>query len=63
MGVYNRISIFQDRHHAGNGASPLDTMRTLEHYLNDIMRGGGDGPSEHIKGEILQHICMFPVGR
>ena len=26
-----------------NGVSPLDNMRTLEHYLNDMVRGTGGG--------------------
>jgi hypothetical protein len=33
-----------------NGTSPLDNMRSLEHYLNDLMRGAGDTP-DHLKGE------------
>ncbi|XP_021925454.1 cytoplasmic polyadenylation element-binding protein 2 isoform X1 [Zootermopsis nevadensis] len=34
-----------------NGTSPLDNMRSLEHYLNDLMRGAGDTP-DHLKGFI-----------
>ena len=26
-----------------NGVSPLDSMRTLEHYLNDMVRSSGGG--------------------
>ncbi|XP_025418528.1 cytoplasmic polyadenylation element-binding protein 2 isoform X2 [Sipha flava] len=36
---------------SGNGTGPLDNMRNLEHYLNDIMRSGSDNP-EHAKGFI-----------
>lgn len=36
---------------SGNGTGPLDNMRNLEHYLNDIMRSGTDNP-EHVKGKI-----------
>ncbi|XP_050420635.1 cytoplasmic polyadenylation element-binding protein 2 [Adelges cooleyi] len=36
---------------SGNGTGPLDNMRNLEHYLNDIMHSGGDNP-EHAKGFI-----------
>lgn len=34
-----------------NGTSPLDNMRNLEHYLNDIMRGAGDASDHHLKGK------------
>lgn len=34
-----------------NGNSPLDNMRTLEHYLSDIMRAGAADTPEHLKGE------------
>jgi hypothetical protein len=40
-----------------NGTSPLDNMRSLEHYLNDLMRGAGDTP-DHLKGE---HATLSPV--
>lgn len=33
-----------------NGNSPLDNMRTLEHYLSDIMRAGAADTPEHLKG-------------
>jgi hypothetical protein len=33
-----------------NGNSPLDNMRTLEHYLSDIMRAGATDTPEHLKG-------------
>ncbi|VVC41422.1 Hypothetical protein CINCED_3A015473 [Cinara cedri] len=36
---------------SGNGTGPMDNMRNLEHYLNDIMRSGSDNP-EHVKGYI-----------
>lgn len=42
--------ILQDRMTA-NGNSPLDSMRTLEHYLTDIMRAGAVDTPEHVKGE------------
>ncbi|KYM79551.1 hypothetical protein ALC53_09990 [Atta colombica] len=32
-----------------NGNSPLDNMRTLEHYLSDIMRAGAADTPEHLK--------------
>lgn len=34
-----------------NGNSPLDNMRTLEHYLSDIMRAGAADTPEHLKGK------------
>lgn len=40
----------QDRMTA-NGNSPLDNMRTLEHYLSDIMRAGTADTPEHVKGK------------
>lgn len=41
-----------------NGSSPLETMRGLEHYLNDIMRPPTD--SADIKGELncLESIIL-----
>lgn len=42
----------QDRMTA-NGNSPLDSMRTLEHYLSDIMRAGTADTPEHVKGKII----------
>lgn len=44
------MNCFQDRMTA-NGNSPLDSMRTLEHYLSDIMRAGAADTPEHLKGE------------
>lgn len=35
-----------------NGTGPLDSMRNLEHYLTDFMRGAGDAP-EHLKGKYV----------
>ena len=37
-------ALFQERSGLGPAteASPLDTMRSLEHYLTDIVRGSGD---------------------
>ncbi|KAK0164659.1 hypothetical protein PV328_003256 [Microctonus aethiopoides] len=32
-----------------NGNSPLENMRTLEHYLSDIMRAGATDTPEHLK--------------
>lgn len=40
-----------------NGTSPLDNMRSLEHYLNDLMRGAGDTP-DHLKGKKI-HILSI----
>lgn len=37
-----------------NGASPLENMRGLEHYLNDMMRGSND--SADVKGEFIFNI-------
>lgn len=37
-----------------NGNSPLDNMRTLEHYLSDIMRAGAADTPEHLKG--MSHV-------
>lgn len=39
-----------------NGNSPLDNMRTLEHYLSDIMRAGAADTPEHLKG--MSHISL-----
>ncbi|XP_071448399.1 cytoplasmic polyadenylation element-binding protein 3 isoform X1 [Hetaerina americana] len=50
----NRDALFQYQERTmgnANGTSPLDNMRSLEHYLNDLMRGAGDAP-EHLKGFI-----------
>lgn len=47
--------MFQDRMTA-NGNSPLDNMRTLEHYLSDIMRAGAADTPEHLKGK--SHIFL-----
>lgn len=41
---------FQERM-VGNGNSPLESMRTLEHYLSDIMRAGATETPEHMKGK------------
>ncbi|XP_065331743.1 cytoplasmic polyadenylation element-binding protein 2 isoform X3 [Cloeon dipterum] len=45
---------FQDRLPTTNGASPLDNMRSLEHYLNDLMRSQGtsNGEPPELKGFI-----------
>lgn len=47
-----------------NGNSPLDSMRTLEHYLSDIMRAGVADTPEHLKGKIEVNpklkIVWFP---
>lgn len=40
-----------------NGTSPLDNMRSLEHYLNDLMRGAGDTP-DHLKGKEIHILSM-----
>lgn len=45
-----RMLFSQDRMTA-NGNSPLDSMRTLEHYLSDIMRTGAADTPEHVKGK------------
>jgi hypothetical protein len=41
-----------------NGTSPLDNMRSLEHYLNDLMRGAGDTP-DHLKGKKFMYFSML----
>jgi len=41
-----------------NGTSPLDNMRSLEHYLNDLMRGAGDTP-DHLKGKNSIYFPCF----
>ncbi|XP_053598143.1 cytoplasmic polyadenylation element-binding protein 2 [Microplitis demolitor] len=46
-----QLPFHQDRMTA-NGNSPLDNMRTLEHYLSDIMRAGAADTPEHLKGFI-----------
>lgn len=40
-----------------NGASPLENMRGLEHYLNDMMRGAND--SADVKGEFIFNISTL----
>jgi hypothetical protein len=45
----------QDRGGLGNG---LD-MRSLEHCLNDIMRGVSDMPPDHLKGECQPKKVFF----
>lgn len=40
-----------------NGGSPLETMRGLEHYLNDIMRQPAD--SADIKGRHFLKFALF----
>lgn len=45
-----------------NGNSPLDNMRTLEHYLSDIMRAGTADTPEHVKGKstcLLINHCIY----
>ena len=39
-----------------NGNSPLDSMRTLEHYLSDIMRAGAADTPEHLKGKSIKNL-------
>lgn len=52
-----RLTFFKERClTSGNGTGPLDNMRNLEHYLNDIMRSGTDNP-EHVKGKSL--LCVI----
>ncbi|CAB3384727.1 Hypothetical predicted protein [Cloeon dipterum] len=43
----------KDRLPTTNGASPLDNMRSLEHYLNDLMRSQGtsNGEPPELKGK------------
>jgi len=48
---FDVFDVFQER--CGNGTGPLDNMRNLEHYLNDIMRSGTENP-EHVKGKHLR---------
>ncbi|KAI4485407.1 hypothetical protein M0804_006912 [Polistes exclamans] len=54
------MNCFQDRMTA-NGNSPLDSMRTLEHYLNDIMRAGAADTPEHLKASKDTLLCPCPV--
>lgn len=42
-----------------NGNSPLDSMRTLEHYLSDIMRAGAADTPEHLKGKPMKIIILI----
>jgi len=51
--------MFQER--CGNGTGPLDNMRNLEHYLNDIMRSGTENP-EHVKGKVTAHNLYHNIG-
>lgn len=51
--------MFQER--CGNGTGPLDNMRNLEHYLNDIMRSGTENP-EHVKGKVTTHNLYHNIG-
>ncbi|EZA53229.1 hypothetical protein X777_06308 [Ooceraea biroi] len=50
-----------------NGNSPLDNMRTLEHYLSDIMRAGAADTPEHLKvkgkGAIAESLSRRAVTR
>lgn len=52
----NFNNFFQDRCGVvnANGGSPLETMRGLEHYLNDIMRPPPD--STDVKGQFFHII-------
>ncbi|OXU30903.1 hypothetical protein TSAR_016426 [Trichomalopsis sarcophagae] len=43
------VSNFIAERMTANGNSPLDSMRTLEHYLSDIMRAGAADTPEHLK--------------
>jgi len=52
----------QDRMTA-NGNSPLDNMRTLEHYLSDIMRAGATDTPEHLKGTCNIFLSRIKVER
>ncbi|GAB1859988.1 hypothetical protein CAJAP_00941 [Camponotus japonicus] len=47
---------FQQDRMTANGNSPLDNMRTLEHYLSDIMRASAADTPEHLKG--MSHILL-----
>ncbi|CAB3384726.1 Hypothetical predicted protein [Cloeon dipterum] len=48
----------KDRLPTTNGASPLDNMRSLEHYLNDLMRSQGtsNGEPPELKGKA--HVLL-----
>lgn len=51
--------IFQERSVGNaNGTGPLDNMRNLEHYLNDIMRGGSEAQDHHLKGKNKQSFIV-----
>ncbi|XP_018905502.1 cytoplasmic polyadenylation element-binding protein 2 isoform X2 [Bemisia tabaci] len=58
---------YQDRN-TGNGGGPLENMRNLELYLNDIMRGN-DNPDQQLKGFVncnqnaLQSIAQMHAGK
>ncbi|KAK0090810.1 hypothetical protein PV325_003830 [Microctonus aethiopoides] len=39
-----------------NGNSPLENMRTLEHYLSDIMRAGATDTPEHLKDCVVDTV-------
>ncbi|RLU22578.1 hypothetical protein DMN91_004856 [Ooceraea biroi] len=57
---------FQQDRMTANGNSPLDNMRTLEHYLSDIMRAGAADTPEHLKGPSLRVfflVGMFSEGK
>jgi len=43
----------------GGGASPLDSMRTLEHYLNDIVRGSGDPSYANCNASTLHSLAQL----
>jgi hypothetical protein len=53
---FDVFDMFQER--CGNGTGPLDNMRNLEHYLNDIMRSGTENP-EHAKGKVTAHNLLY----
>nr|KAF7423108.1 hypothetical protein H0235_008391 [Vespula pensylvanica] len=44
-----RVPLASKDRMTANGNSPLDSMRTLEHYLSDIMRAGAADTPEHLK--------------
>ena len=59
---------------ANGTTGPLDSMRSLEHYLNDLMRGvggggggsgggGGDTTADQFKGRRFIHkLCRNGLG-
>ncbi|XP_063992163.1 cytoplasmic polyadenylation element-binding protein 2 [Diachasmimorpha longicaudata] len=54
-----QLSPYQQERMTANGNSSLDNMRTLDHYLNDIMRAGAADTPEHLKGFINSNVSTL----